>query len=255
VRCDDPVVLRDAWHVLVHLRPAPLVARVTSGAPGVDPDDVVRELAVASHARRNGASVVEPTDLFEPGPHEHGGHVLAFWRFVEARGELDAAGAGRRLRALHDALADFGGELPRGERRREIEGMLAALEPGADADVLRELAARELPEGQALHGDAHLGNCMQTDRGPLWHDLETACRGPRELDLAAILLHTRHEGDSPAASAAAAAYGDFDAELLERALPVYGAWIAASWWTASARRPEILPRLRTLLDYLHGCVS
>jgi hypothetical protein len=30
---DDPVVLRDAWHVLVHLRPLPLVARVPAGGP------------------------------------------------------------------------------------------------------------------------------------------------------------------------------------------------------------------------------
>src|SRR4029079_7205495 len=48
LRSDDPVVLRDAWHVLVHLRPLPLVARVSSGRPypqGPPEDDVVRELA------------------------------------------------------------------------------------------------------------------------------------------------------------------------------------------------------------------
>ena len=33
LRSDDPVVLRDDWHVLVHLRPLPLVARVSSGRP------------------------------------------------------------------------------------------------------------------------------------------------------------------------------------------------------------------------------
>jgi hypothetical protein len=33
VRCEKPVVLREAWHVLVHLWPSPVVARVTSGAP------------------------------------------------------------------------------------------------------------------------------------------------------------------------------------------------------------------------------
>ena len=35
LRCDQPVVLSEAWHVLVHLRPFPVVARVTSGAAGV----------------------------------------------------------------------------------------------------------------------------------------------------------------------------------------------------------------------------
>ena len=33
LRSDEPVVLRDNWHVLVHLRPLPLVARVSSGRP------------------------------------------------------------------------------------------------------------------------------------------------------------------------------------------------------------------------------
>ena len=50
LRCDKPVVLREAWHVLVHLWPSPVVARVTSGAAGVDPADVERELTVAIHA-------------------------------------------------------------------------------------------------------------------------------------------------------------------------------------------------------------
>jgi hypothetical protein len=126
VYVDDPVVLRDAWHVLVHLRPAPLVARVSVGGSG----DVVRELVVARHAARNGAPVIEPTDLLDPGPHERDGYVLVFWTFVEDGGELDA--------------------------------MLAALPPGADAELLRELASRTLPAGQALHGDAHVFNCMQT---------------------------------------------------------------------------------------------
>ena len=42
VHCEKPIVLSEAWHLLVHLWPAPVVARVTSGAPGVDPCDVER---------------------------------------------------------------------------------------------------------------------------------------------------------------------------------------------------------------------
>lgn len=66
LRSDKPVVLSEAWHVLVHLRPWPVVARVTSGAAGVDPADVERELTVASHAARAGAPVVQPSDCFRP---------------------------------------------------------------------------------------------------------------------------------------------------------------------------------------------
>ena len=84
VPCDEPVVLREAWHVLVHLAPSPVVARVTSGALGVDPGDVERELGVALHAARAGAPVVRPSDLLPPGPHRHGGHTLVFWQYLGA---------------------------------------------------------------------------------------------------------------------------------------------------------------------------
>ena len=81
LRADDPVVLRDAWNVLVHLRPDPVVARVSSPRPfpfGPRPQELVRELAVAAHAAAAGAPVVPPAAELPPGPHEHGGNVLTF---------------------------------------------------------------------------------------------------------------------------------------------------------------------------------
>src|SRR3954469_2750142 len=160
VHCEKPVVLGEAWHVLVHLSPAPVVARVTSGAPAVDPGDVERELTVARHAARSGAPVVRPSDLLPPGPHRHDGHTLVFWQYIPQAGKLDAKAAGRGLRAIHDSLADYEGELPRAARA--VRAMREPLAPPADVELLRELASRELPEGQALHGDAHRFNCMQT---------------------------------------------------------------------------------------------
>ena len=213
VQCDKPVILSEAWHVLVHLCPAPVVARVTSGAPGVDPGDVERELTVARHAAQANAPVVQPGDLLPPGPHRHGGHTLVFWRYLSQSGTLDASSAGRGLRAIHGSLADYDGELPRAGRADEVRAMLEPFAPSDDAELLCELASRELPEGQALHGDAHLFNCLQTTAGPIWHDLETACRGPREYDLAALVLDDRSKAD-PEARSALAAYGSYDEELL-----------------------------------------
>jgi len=158
--------------VLVHLSPLPVVARVTSGAPGVDPCDVERELSVARHAARAGAPVVEPSDLLPPGPHRRDGHTLVFWRYLVQAGQLDAAAAGRGLRAIHDALADYDGELPRAGRAEEVRAMLQPFAPSDDVELLCELASRELPEGQALHGDAHLFNCIQTTAGPIWSRLK-----------------------------------------------------------------------------------
>lgn len=250
VRCERPIVLNEAWHVLVHLWPAPVVARVTSGAPGVNPDDVEQELRVARHAARSGAPVVRPSELLPPGPHRHGGRTIVFWGYLVQDGTVDAAAAGRGLRALHDSLGDFDRELPRAGRADEVRAMLEPFASSDDVELLRELASRELPEGQALHGDAHLFNCIQTRDGPIWHDLETACRGPREYDLAALVASDRSGKPDPEARLALAAYGDFDAELLERALPVYAAWVAASFMAAVARRPDAAAALERQLQFL-----
>lgn len=252
VRCEDPVVLRDAWHVLVHLRPAPVVARVSSGRPEVSADDVVRELRVASHAARAGAPVIPPSADIDPGPHRRDGRVLTFWRFVDASGDLDAAAAGRGLRAIHDALADFDGELPQGHTA-DLRSLLASLCESEDTAFLRELADRRLPAGQALHGDAHLANCLQTSAGALWHDFETACRGPREFDLAALVMRER-QGSDQRAGAALAAYGEHDGDLLDAALPVYAAWICASFMAVLPRRPELAEPLAARLAWLREIV-
>jgi hypothetical protein len=250
VRCDRPVVLRQAWHVLVHLWPAPVVARVTSGAPGVDPADVERELSVAGHAARAGAPVVGPSDLLPPGPHHCSGHTIVFWHYLVQAGEVDPVAAGRGLRLIHDSLADYEGELPRTGRAAEVRAMLAPFGPSRDVELLCELASRELPVGQALHGDAHLFNCIQTAAGPIWHDLETACHGPREYDLAALLLSDRSGDPEPDAQAAADAYGPYDEDILEQALPVYASWVAASFMVAVARRPDAAPALERQLQFL-----
>jgi hypothetical protein len=249
LRSDDPTVLRDAWHVLVHLRPLPIVARVSSGRSypeGPPEEDVIRELEVASHAARADAPVVPPSNLIDPGPHRHGGHVVVFWRYVGQPREVEPVAAGEGLRMIHEALADYDGELP-SLHTVDLARITDSLDPSPDVELLRELGLRE-PGGkwQALHGDAHLANCLP---GPLWHDFETACRGPREFDLAALALSARVRDDAPS-RIALEAYGDHDADLVEECLPVYAAWIYASFMVALPRRPELGPVLDERLQWL-----
>lgn len=245
VRCDDPVVLRDAWHVLVHLCPSPVVARVSSAVPypvGPDPNGVIRELAVAQFCARAGCAVVPPADEVEAVPYEHGGHLVTFWRYVELHPEADGREAVRALHEIHDALVNYDGELPPFGHPAETEAMLDALPPSGDVELLRRVAARR-PDvsGQALHGDAHRWNVLGSPDGPLWHDFETACRGPREYDLAAL------KGD-PALDA----YGPYDRELVDAMFPLYLAWVTASMMIATPRRPELADvvqrHLRTLRE-------
>jgi hypothetical protein len=248
---DRPVVLRDAWHVLVHLRPSPVVARVSSGRPypeGPPEEDVIRELEVASHVARAGAPVVPPSGLVAPGPHRHEGHIVTFWQYVEPKREVEPVAAGEGLREIHEALVDYEDELP-SLHTADLARITDKLEPSADVELLRELGLRR-PAGrtQALHGDAHLANCLP---GPLWHDFETACDGPREFDLAALALSARVRNDD-ASRIALEAYGDHDPDLLEACLPVYAAWIYASFMIALPRRPELGPVLDERLGWLRA---
>src|SRR6185437_11858089 len=122
------------------------------------------------------APVIPPATNIDPGPHTYGGHLVAFWRYVEPCGEQDPRAAGYGLRLIHEALLDCDLELPHRGHRPDVEAMLATLEPSRDVELLLLLAAGgpEL-DGQALHGDAHLENCLQSAGGPLWHDFETSC--------------------------------------------------------------------------------
>ena len=257
VRCDEPVVLRDAWHVLVHLRPSPVVARVSSSIPfpeGPDPGGIERELVVAAHAARAGAPVIPPAEEVEQVPHRYRGHVVTFWRYVPPHAEADPRAAGRALRAVHDALADYDADLPEPGHPEETLALLGALGASAETEFLRGLVAAspKLLDGQALHGDAHLLNCLGSPGGPLWHDFETACSGPREYDLAALVARHLALGDTPEAYEALSAYGAHDADVLDAMLPLYVAWVTASMMVASRRRPELDEavdvRLRWLRD-------
>jgi len=260
VRCETPIVLRDAWHVLVHLKPHPVVARCSSGIPfpeGPKPDDVVRELHVARHAARAGAPVIPPSDDVDAGPHHYGGHIVTFWRYIAPEGELDPVAAGRGLRLIHDALLDYDGPpLPPAGHGDEVGEMLAAVEDSVDVQLLRQVASRRPNgDGQALHGDAHLGNCLASSGGMLWHDLESSCRGPREYDLAALVLRDRSWGGYPPGREALAAYGSHDADLVDALVPVYAAWIYASMMLALPRRPELTPILAERLSWLRRYVG
>ena len=220
-----PVVLRDGTNLLVHLAPAPVVARVATGTGVVRSGGawLSREVAIAGHLSRAGASVVAPSAELSPGPHHRDGFDLSFWQYVpEVDAPLDAERAGVGLRRCHEALCDFPGELPRlavlDEAERIVEVMAGTAVLGVDdASLLRELAvavrtsveALGLPD-QPVHGDAHLGNVLITAAGPLWSDWEDCFRGPVAWDLAC--LH-----------ASAPPFGHRDPRLIAAVQAAYGA--------------------------------
>ena len=166
VACDEAMLIAAGSNVLVHLKPAPVVARVMTGT-AVLHDDVeqwlAREVAVGAFLAERTDLVVPPTDLLPPGPYEQDGLWMTMWRFVphdEQAPPPEPRELGRSLRGLHAALADFPGDLaPLSEIRDWLERLLGELRPSprvdpaghrlaslrtgcTDARGLRELAVR-----------------------------------------------------------------------------------------------------------------
>jgi hypothetical protein len=152
------------------------------------------------------ALAVGPSDVLPPGPHEHDGLWMTFWDFVahDASGTLPRADdLGGSLRALHDALADFRGDLgPLSDVRDWLDRLATGL---PDGDPLRSQLQALTPTvfesalpAQAIHGDASISNLLRTDRGLLWNDLEDACVGPVHWDIAGLVLDARTRGASEA---------------------------------------------------------
>lgn len=209
LRFDRAVVLRDRSNPLVRLEPLRVVvARVPAVTARVRDGDawLAREVAVAGHLARCGTPVVPPSALVPPGPHLRDGVAVTFFEWVEEVDQpLDAREAGRRLRRCHEALADFDGDLSVLGLLREAEAIFGQSGNeemlGEGAEVRASIEDLGLPM-QAVHGDAHLGNAINTAAGPLWNDWEDTMLAPREWDLGCL-----HEGSGDPAAIASAQEG------------------------------------------------
>jgi hypothetical protein len=214
VACEDAVVVAARSNVLVHLKPAPVIARVMNGT-AILHDDIeewlAREVAVGAFLAEQGLAV-PPSDLLTPGPHHNDGLWMSFWEFVDH----DASPClpsphelGSSLRELHAALADFPGTLGQlSDVRDWLDRLLAWLRPSPrlssqDRDSLRShlhemtnsVFETSLP-AQAIHGDASVSNLLRTDNGLIWNDFEDACIGPVHWDIAGLIVEARASGES-----------------------------------------------------------
>jgi len=256
VACDEAVPIAAGSNVLVHLKPAPVVARVMTGTAALHDDPerwLAREVAVASFLAERTDLVVAPSDLLPPGPHERDGLWMTMWKFVPHDEQAPPPGPrelGRSLRGLHASLADFSGDLaPLSEVRDWLERLVAALCPSPrltqrDIDRLRfDLEAltpavfeSSLP-AQALHGDASMSNLLRTDTGLVWTDLEDVCAGPVAWDVAGLVASARGRGQSPKfIEELLLAYGEPGVESLESFLEAHAVYDVV--WQAWRRRPS-----------------
>ena len=231
--CHEAAVVYSGSNIVVHLRPAPVVARVMTGTVAIHDDPqtwLTRELSVLAFLAPSGLAVL-PSRLIHPGPHLRDGLWMTFAEWVPDtepapewtdRVSLDTARAfGHRLRELHHELRPFSGELAGlGDLYDDIERLRTQLRAGTAeereriASLGERLAALragvlELDlELQPLHGDVSLRNLLSTPRGLIWNDFEDTFRGPVHWDLASAVGSLQGRGgDTRSIEAMLGAYG------------------------------------------------
>jgi hypothetical protein len=262
VACDEAVRIGAGSNVLVHLKPAPVVARVMTGTAVLHDDAgqwLTREVAVGAFLAERTDLVVAPSDILPPGPHEQDGLWMTLWKFVPHDAQApppQPRELGRSLRELHAALADFPGDLaPLSEVRDWLERLLAELRPSPsltrqDIDWLRfkldaltpAVFESSLP-AQALHGDASMSNLLRTESGLVWNDLEDVCAGPVAWDISGLVTSARARGRSAAfIDELLAAYGDPGVEDLQAFLEAHVLYDVVWQAFEGRRRPQAMKR-------------
>ena len=217
VSCDQATVVHSGSNVLVHLRPAPVVARVMGGTVVLHDDPqrwLTREVSVLNFLAPSGLAV-RPSSLLAPGPYRQSGLWMTFCEWVEHQERIDLDDNperfGRALRDLHDELSAFTGEL--GDLldvQRDIERLHRQLRPTEtlDRQTIDSLHARLLALSapvfrarlpvQALHGDVSLSNLLGVNGRLLWNDFDDVFRGPVHWDVAGYVMDLRDSGANSA---------------------------------------------------------
>jgi len=249
----ETAVLYQGANAVVHLSPAPVVARVTRLAHLIRPvADLAGAIALARFDALRGR-VVAPSTLVDPGPHVEDSRYVTLWAFYRGGPTTALASpgeAGSGLRALHRSARSYTGRLRNFDPRPEALKIADLVDPDIGAllrSVARSMTVPDLVE-QAIHGDAHEENALA---GGIWQDLDEACTGPIEWDLAS-LQHRRYLfGErQPEIAAAVTAYGPHDHEAVEGLGPAVVLAIAA-WGSMAPHVGQVVgPRTRRRLEWL-----
>lgn len=212
----DATVLHELFSVVVHLAPAPVVARVPvvlpdSTDPGAQTRGMQAELDVTQWLADQGAPVVPPSALVPREPVLRDGFAMTFWQLVEEdhNAEPDYVANAEFTADLHFAMRAYPGRL----------SFLSSAEPGWVTHSLRRLEehpdlleaehlerargqwrvleplvrSREAFEEafpgvglQPVHGDCPPVNVFPGVERDLHSDFELVTLGPVEWDLAAL---------------------------------------------------------------------
>ena len=257
-RCD---ILQNASTLVLRLTET-LVARVVQDTEGPrqGTEWFARENAIALHLTQHGAPTIPLHPGLPPGPHEHLGYPLNFWEFVTRIDEEPAPREiGHTLRQCHEIMSRFSEPLPKLAILTESLTILDERElfPKTTQQMLQDHLTTSIEvlsnyPHQPLHGDAHMGNLMNTTRGLLWTDWEDTFSGPVEWDVASIIWNAKLlDEDHATVKAILDAYGPVNEKALNQSL-IGRAAVMTAWYPILYPNPneERQRRLRSRIEWL-----
>ena len=246
VQPEHPTVLKDTNHTIVHLRPSPIVAKVSVEKRFRQrSSSLEREVQVTGLLAVCSAPVVRPCRILPPGPHRTASTELTFWDYCPADTSRSVKGdeVGRSLRAIHNALLELGPSLPplphftlQLDEADELLQRATPVPQLPDLDRLfllnlssriKEAIRKRQFENRPVHGECNAGQTILTAGGLVWLDFEAACTGPKEWDLAVL--------DDESVKA----YGAVDPLLISLMRTARTLCVTTWCWTQPDRAPEV----------------
>jgi Phosphotransferase enzyme family len=238
----DAIVLNDSNRLVLRLLPCDIVARVAHVAHQAG---AAFEVELARRLAETESPVATLDPRVAPQISVHDGFVITLWTYYEgvpprAVAPAEYAHVLARLHAgmrqIDSATPHFTDRVAQAQRLVERRDHTPDL-PDADRELLsntlRSLRRAVVERGgteQLLHGEPHPGNLLRTKHGLLFADLETACRGPVEFDIA------------HAPEAVSTHYPDADQRLIQQCRVLMLAMIVTWRW----HRDDDLPNGRRL---------
>ena len=226
LRVDEANVVHVSNRLTVRLLPSDTLARVALPTHTA----AAFELDLAARLAATDSPVAPPDPRVVPGVYERDGFEITLWTYYEPQParELSPSAYADGLSRLHAGMQHVDVTTPHfADRVRDAHQLVGSRDRtpdlgDADRDLLVHTFTQVMPaitrQGaaeQLLHGEPHPGNVLNTENGPLFIDLETACRGPVEFDLAHV---------PPAVSEC---YAGIDRALLEECRILVIAMVAA----------------------------
>ncbi len=192
-------MLRASNRLTLRLLPCNVLARVAN----VEHQAAKFEVELAQRLAQTESPVAALEPRVEPRVYVRDGFAVTLWTFYESvpAREILPAEYARALQQLHAGMRHIDLATPHfTDRVAEAQLLVASLQRTPElSDANRDLLSNTLrslrqaiqdrgASEQLLHGEPHPGNLLRTEKGLLFIDLETCCRGPVEFDIAHVEL-------------------------------------------------------------------